>query len=53
MSSRKRMVATGLPSGWTREECVRQNGLSRGKSDIYYIRYVGPQYAKPKILFIN
>jgi len=39
-SGRKRTHVTTLPSGWMREETVRQNGLSRGKSDIYYIRYL-------------
>ena len=38
MSGRKRSPAIGLPNGWMREEIVRQSGLSRGKSDIYYIR---------------
>ncbi|XP_045216219.2 methyl-CpG-binding domain protein 2-like isoform X2 [Mercenaria mercenaria] len=27
----------GLPPGWSREECVRQCGLSAGKTDVFYI----------------
>lgn len=26
----------GLPPGWTREECVRQCGLTAGRRDVYY-----------------
>lgn len=38
MSTRKRTPANGLPSGWMREESIRQSGLSRGKCDVYYLR---------------
>ncbi|XP_052792649.1 methyl-CpG-binding domain protein 2-like [Mya arenaria] len=33
----KRREVPGLPPGWTREECVRQCGLSAGRTDVYYI----------------
>lgn len=37
--SDKRPDVLGLPKGWTKEEVIRQNGMSRGKTDIYYYRY--------------
>ena len=50
MSSRKRTPAIGLPNGWVREETVRQSGLSRGKSDVYYFRYGSVESFVPVIL---
>nr|CAB3263664.1 methyl-CpG-binding domain protein 2-like [Phallusia mammillata] len=50
-SLRKRMPAPGLPNGWMREESVRQNGLSRGKSDVYYISPIGKKIrSKPELI---
>ena len=31
---------SSLPSGWRRDETLKQSGLSSGKTEIYYIRYV-------------
>ena len=39
-SSRKRSAAIDLPNGWVREENERRNGISAGKSDVYYYRFV-------------
>ncbi|CAK8681839.1 methyl-CpG-binding domain protein 2-like [Clavelina lepadiformis] len=50
-SSKKRTPAIGLPNGWMREETVRQNGLSRGKSDIYYLSPNGKKIrSKPELI---
>ena len=37
-NNRKRSPAIGLPNGWVREESERRNGISAGKSDVYYYR---------------
>ncbi|XP_052277945.1 methyl-CpG-binding domain protein 3-like isoform X2 [Dreissena polymorpha] len=48
----KRREIPGLPPGWIREECIRQCGLSSGRTDVYYISPDGmkirskPQLAK-------
>lgn len=37
------MAATdcpALPKGWKREEIIRKNGLSSGKIDVFYYRYI-------------
>lgn len=39
-----------LPSGWKREEIVRQSGLSAGKTDVYYLTPDGKKIrSKPQL----
>lgn len=37
---RKKTDCNALPKGWQREEVLRKPGLSAGKVDVYYYRYV-------------
>lgn len=37
---KKRWDCTALPKGWKMEEVTRKSGLSAGKSDVYYFRYL-------------
>lgn len=42
------MAATdcpALPKGWKREEIIRKNGLSSGKIDVFYYRYILIRYS--------
>lgn len=40
----------GLPPGWKREVVVRKNGLSAGKTDVYYYSPCGKKFrSKPQI----
>ncbi|XP_039270644.2 methyl-CpG-binding domain protein 2-like [Styela clava] len=49
MSGKRHEVAE-LPKGWTREEVIRQNGMSRGKTDIYYYSPSGKKFrSKPDL----
>nr|XP_002132141.1 methyl-CpG-binding domain protein 2 [Ciona intestinalis] len=49
--AKKKVAVLGLPHGWIREECVRQNGLSRGKCDVYYISPTGKKVrSKPELI---
>jgi hypothetical protein len=37
---RKKYECSALPKGWQREEVIRKSGLSAGKVDVYYYRYM-------------
>lgn len=37
---KKRSDCAALPKGWQREEVIRKTGLSAGKVDVYYYRYL-------------
>ena len=50
-TGKRKADCPGLPSGWTREECVRHSGLSAGKTDVYYFRS-GKQAGSQKLSFI-
>lgn len=46
----RRHDVPGLPKGWTREEVIRQNGMSRGKTDVYYYSPSGKKFrSKPDL----
>lgn len=48
--SGKRQEVIGLPKGWTKEEVIRQNGMSRGKTDVYYYSPSGKKFrSKPDL----
>ena len=34
----KRTSCPGLPQGWIKEEVIRKQGLSAGRTDVYYYR---------------
>lgn len=37
---KKRFDCSALPKGWQREEITRKTGLSAGKVDVSYYRYI-------------
>lgn len=37
---RKKTDCSALPKGWQREEVLRKTGLSAGKVDVYYYRFL-------------
>jgi methyl-CpG-binding domain protein 2 len=37
---KKKYECSALPKGWQREEVIRKSGLSAGKVDVYYYRYM-------------
>jgi hypothetical protein len=39
-TEKKKYECSALPKGWQREEVVRKFGLSAGKVDVYYYRYM-------------
>lgn len=50
MDGKRKADCPGLPPGWTREECVRQCGLSAGKTDVYYFSPDGVKIrSKPQL----
>lgn len=50
MEGKRKADCPGLPPGWTREECVRQCGLSAGKTDVYYFSPEGVKIrSKPQL----
>lgn len=55
---RKRTDCSALPKGWQREEQTRKAGLSSGKVDVFYYRYIprdlhGICIFKILLLYIN
>ncbi len=40
MEGKKFIDCPGLPPGWKKEEVVRKSGLSAGRPDVYYYRFV-------------
>lgn len=49
---KKKYECSALPKGWQREEVTRKSGLSAGKVDVYYYRYILLWYFNYWTLFV-